>query len=266
MKTSLFVATPCYGGQISLGYFRSMLQLQSLCSQNKIPLEIFNIPFESLIPRARNASIARFMTTEHTHLMFIDADIEFDAHSVLHLISSNKDIICGIYPKKVLDFKAISEHSLTCASNDDFIVKGAKYAYNPIDEPLKGRDSAKTPEASRECSALRSHFAKRQVESTIIEVKDAATGFMMIQRHVIEKMIQAYPDTEYANDVNAYQLKDARFYDLFQSGIFDGRYLSEDYGFCRLWQNMGHSVFVDLSIKLNHIGTFRFIGNPLQSL
>ena len=33
-----------------------------------------------------------------------------------------------------------------------------------------------------------------------------------------------------------------------------GRYLSEDYAFCRLWRDIGGKVFVDLECKLNHLG------------
>jgi hypothetical protein len=39
------------------------------------------------------------------------------------------------------------------------------------------------------------------------------------------------------------------------------RYLSEDYTFCRLWQNMGGDVFLDPRTGLNHVGHYTFKGN-----
>jgi hypothetical protein len=39
------------------------------------------------------------------------------------------------------------------------------------------------------------------------------------------------------------------------------RYLSEDYTFCRLWQQMGGEVFLDPRTGLNHVGHYTFRGN-----
>ena len=76
-----------------------------------------------------------------------------------------------------------------------------------------------------------------------------------------------YKDIEYHNDVRAYQVNaEDRFFDLFQSQVFDRRYLSEDYGFCRLWQNMGGTIHADLTVKLNHIGQFCYYGDPIVHL
>ena len=46
-----------------------------------------------------------FLQSDCTHFMFIDADIEFDPMDVLSLMflcdeESDKDIVCGVYPKK----------------------------------------------------------------------------------------------------------------------------------------------------------------------
>ena len=98
--TKLFVATPMYGGQ-NYGYFnQSMLQLQSLLGQNKIDVAVSYLFNESLIQRARNALAHGFLRTDFTHLMFVDADIRFNPPDVLRMLSADKPIICGIYPKK----------------------------------------------------------------------------------------------------------------------------------------------------------------------
>jgi hypothetical protein len=39
------------------------------------------------------------------------------------------------------------------------------------------------------------------------------------------------------------------------------RYLSEDYTFCRRWQEMGGDVWLDPRTALNHIGHYTFRGN-----
>jgi hypothetical protein len=88
---------------------------------------------------------------------------------------------------------------------------------------------------------------------------------MMIKREAILKMIKAYPEFKYNNDVNINNesLKD-HFYAMFDTSIdpVDRRYLSEDYTFCRRWQEIGGDIWLDPSISLNHYGHFCFQGNP----
>ena len=36
------------------------------------------------------------------------------------------------------------------------------------------------------------------------------------------------------------------------------RYLSEDYAFCRRWQQMGGEIYIDITATLGHIGNLGF--------
>ena len=54
-----------------------------------------------LVHRARNVSVGRFMQeTDADISMFIDADIEFNADSVVRLVKSEHDVSVAVYPKK----------------------------------------------------------------------------------------------------------------------------------------------------------------------
>jgi hypothetical protein len=64
---------------------------------------------ESLITRARNGMAYDFMQSDATHLMFIDADITFDPKDIVRMIDADKDIICGLYPKKEINWQLISD-------------------------------------------------------------------------------------------------------------------------------------------------------------
>jgi hypothetical protein len=58
---------------------------------------------ESLVTRARNTCVAFMMGNPvATHLMFVDADIEWEENAVLKLARLDKDVIGGTYPKKTL--------------------------------------------------------------------------------------------------------------------------------------------------------------------
>ena len=94
---SILFCTPCYGGMATLGYMKSAISLTQC-----IPVEhdfLFGAN-ESLITRARNEMTATFLRSNHTHMMWIDADIEFSPEDVGKLWNLDADIAVGIYPMK----------------------------------------------------------------------------------------------------------------------------------------------------------------------
>lgn len=93
--------TPCYGGQINEGTFSSYLRLGMLMTKYDIPFTVDTLINESLVSRARNSMVAKFLANEKaTHLMFIDADINFNPEAVLRMVLHNKGVVCGAYPMK----------------------------------------------------------------------------------------------------------------------------------------------------------------------
>ena len=104
MKNKIFIGTPCYGGMITADYFKSCMQLVAIAASRKIELQFGTIGNESLITRARNTLVQLFMDGDYTHLMFIDADIAFDPNTVLRMLDFDKDVVCGVYPRKTIDW------------------------------------------------------------------------------------------------------------------------------------------------------------------
>ena len=216
---------------------------------HKIPLAFGTIANESLVTRARNVLLAYFLNSDYTHLMFIDADIEFQVDDVLKLWMHNKDVAVGAYPKKGVNWSHIKESIIMDPAKQHTAQQigalGSDYAIN---FKFLNRDAKQVA-----------------VENGLIQLHDAGTGFMMIKREAILKLIKEYPEIKYNNDVQmgGVDLTD-KFYALFDTMIdpVDKRYLSEDYTFCRRWQKMGGDIWLDPSISLNHYGSFCFQGNP----
>ena len=250
-KNKFFIATPCYGGQLNEPYFRSVIKMMTFFNGHQIPLAFGTIANESLVTRARNVLVAYFLASDYTHLMFIDADIEFQTEDLLKLYAHKKDVVVGAYPKKGVAWDRIKSNLIDPANKEKTLTDREIAAF--------GSDYA-----------INFKFVEKEtqtlgVENGLIKLHDAGTGFMMISREAILKMIKAYPELKYNNDVNIANadLKD-HFYALFDTMIdpIDRRYLSEDYTFCRRWQEIGGDVWLDPSISLNHYGHFCFQGNP----
>jgi hypothetical protein len=248
-KERIFIATPCYGGQLTEAYFRSTIRLLTFCNQHQIPVAFGTIANESLVTRARNVLVAYFLQSNFTRLMFIDADIEYQVEDVIKLIAHNKDVAVGAYPKKGVNWQRIRD------------------SVKQTDQPLDDKAIA----SFGSDYAINFKFLNREqkqiaIENGLIRLHDGATGFMMIKREVIDKMIEKYPELKYNNDLNTPPELNPHFYAFFDTMIDpkDKRYLSEDYTFSRRWQDIGGEIWLDPSISLNHYGSFNFQGNPSQ--
>ena len=260
----LMVATPCYGGQTTALYTQSMLKLQSECARYKIEMVLLAITNESLITRARNDLVYHFLKHKDAkgtfeYIMFIDADIQFEADHVIRLIVHNKDIVTGAYPMKLINYNNIENKALPVTT---LVKLTTEYATNP---------KFSEEDAERARNSDQPERITLQVKNGLIEVLDAGTGFMLIKRGVLEQMIKAFPEIKYVRDMTSLNADGSvdRTTDT-QYALFDGsideeskRYLSEDYTFCRRWQKIGGRIWTDPEIVLNHVGTHVFRGRNL---
>ena len=245
-KPKIFVATPMYGGMCAGFYTQAIIQLLTTCQANGVDVEYSFMFNESLITRARNSLTHTFMKTDCSHLMFIDADIKFRAEDVIHMIRAEKDILCGIYPKKEINW---------------YSVKAAMDRGVPFDQ-------------------LKSHTGSFVVnlvnyvgEVTVpvnqpVEIFNGGTGFMLIKREVFDKLGESVPS--YSNDVvdlGGKMKQSEPIKEFFTTSIEPGtnRLLSEDYHFCRIWRETGGQVHAAPWCQLSHIGTYAFEGQLTPS-
>jgi hypothetical protein len=77
----------------------------------------------------------------------------------------------------------------------------------------------------------------------------AGTGFMMIGRKVYEKL---------AKTTETYEGPDGRVNAFFMTPVHNDGFESEDYHFCRKAREAGFEITMDPSIRLGHIGQFRY--------
>ena len=244
--TKLFVATPMYGGMCAGYYMQSVIQLMTTCQANGVDVHFSFMFNESLITRARNSLALTFLKTECTHLMFIDSDIRFRAEDVIHMIRADKDVLCGIYPKKEINWYSVKAAMDRGVPFDQLKSHTGSFVVNLVDYAGEVTVPMNMP----------------------VEIFNGGTGFMLIKREVFEKMGEVVPS--YSNDVidlSGMMKQSEPIKEFFTTSIEPGtnRLLSEDYHFCRTWREMGGKVYAAPWCQLAHIGTYAFEGQLLQT-
>lgn len=247
----LFIATPAYGGQITTQYMQGLLHLVRSLDASGLQHVVHHMFNESLITRARNRLVAAFLRTDCTHLLFIDADVGFTARDVKYLVESDLEVVCGCYPMKAIGWQNVADAVKADKAIDQLRFAGARYAVNLTAQGTNGAQVDVHQRAGAE----------------FLEVLDAATGFLLIKRDVIERFIAAYKTrieylADYEPDIGQ------THHMVFQAdrdpvALAKGepaRYLSEDYWFSRMWQMMGGKIFLCLGAQLTHTGAYTFEG------
>lgn len=97
---SILFCTPCYGGMVTAPHFRSCMNLKEELTKSGIPHDWLIGWNESLVHRGRMEMTASFLKSAHTHMMWLDADIEFEPEAVANLWNLNADIAVGFYAMK----------------------------------------------------------------------------------------------------------------------------------------------------------------------
>lgn len=255
----LYILTPCFGGMCYVNYLTCLVNTITLFRQFNFPLQIEFCKSDSLISRARNNLVARALYDKKTtHIIFIDNDISWDPFDILKLIISDKEIIGGIYPLKNYDWSKFTkdpnyisqllqkknQSQLSTLLTDEQMIQhnAVKYNINYLGNVLK-------------------------ISNNLARVKHVPTGFMLIKREVFTKMMKSFPSTKYTDDVNFLRPDENEFaYALFDCGVVDGHYLSEDWLFCNRWTKMGNEIWIDVSINLTHTGTEDYKGSYISSI
>jgi hypothetical protein len=222
----LFIATPMYGGLCVGGYTMGILNCVQTFAPRGIQMYYSYMMNESLITRARNGMAYDFMQSDATHLMFIDAD---------------KDIICGLYPKKEINWQLVSDAVKKGVDYKDLPNYTGSFVVNLVGGVHETTGNINEP----------------------MEIDNGGTGFMLIKREVFETLKPTVPT--YTNDmiliVDKNPVKKI-IHEYFATSIDEvsNRLLSEDYHFCKIARMQGYKVYAAPWANLTHSGTYNFSG------
>lgn len=235
-KPFIIIGTPCYGGLVTHGYMNSVVALMDRAADMGVRFGLNLLANDALVTRARAAIVAAMLDEPAaTHLLFIDADISFPPEQVARLLAADKDMIAATYPVKSIDWAAIPDRAV---NNQEPLAEAGLVYVGKLSEGGK-------------------------TDGVLAAADYAGTGFLLIKRAALLKMIAAYPETKFKG-VQSFPAAKAsgNLYALFDCVIDEaGTYLSEDYAFCRRWKKLGGELWLDRTSALTHTGPYSFQGN-----
>ncbi|WP_322032702.1 hypothetical protein [Paraburkholderia sp. J76] len=237
----VFVVSPIYNDQCYGSYACSLLELQHALSQTGRQFVFRFMKNNSLISRARNLLCHAFLQDElATHLLFVDADIAFDAADVLRMLSYDHDVMAALYPTKDVNWSRVAEAARSCPNLPAEIlplIAGKFETFKPLQAEIRMPIDEPFPIAS------------------------TGMGLTLIRRSVFHRMIDAYPSllckapNGGANYLNGVESVPGLFNEMTSP---DGFLLGEDFSFCERWRAIGGKVHGCAWFNIRHLGTYEY--------
>lgn len=217
----IIIATPCYGGNLSVNYVNSLVQSTALFQSYGLKLNVTFLANHSLITMARNKIVSDIFQNDKNDwesIVWIDADISWDPKDLLKLALHNEDVVCGTYRKKI---------------------------HNSCQFTIKMIPGNETPDER----------GLIEIEATgtgFLRVSKKAMQDLLDSEAVYYTERSTQPGQE---------PKDTQIKNLFESGIKNGEMLSEDFFFCSKLRERGYKIMLDTNIDLGHDGGFTYRGS-----
>lgn len=192
-------------------------------------LAAMGVPFgaalfkDSSVHRGRNEAAAALLENEdYTHLLFVDADMEFDAKDILALLNLHRDVAVGPYRKK-------NERN--------------EYNFEFVPHPEEKVAICQTTGALEVMRAGTGFMLiRRQVFDKLLE------AYPHIAYRALDK-------------AGNWKDKAAFFQFEIRETDNGPQEFSEDYNFCERWRAIGGEIWMAGDLKLNHWGAYAWKGD-----
>ena len=224
MKPSVFIAMPCYDS-VKINTMLSIFQLIQQLGQSKVEVGI-NTMKSPLIHQARNYLTSVFLTTEYSHLLFIDSDVEFSPEAGLRMMVADKDVVCTPYRVKN---EQLNKSIYTVKFPDPKVVPILPGGLVEIEAGPTGI-----------MLIHRRVFEKIIKNRPDLKIKNKAT-----------------PSAEKSHKF---------YYNFFDFGFKDGYAMGEDVSFCKLARANGSKLYANIESPTAHRGEYAWVGKFGDSL
>ena len=96
----VLIATPAHDGRLDVWYTTSLVNSVRVAQERGIFLHPVFMSYDALVQRARNDLFRLAVEGEYDHMIFIDADLEWNPMWIMELLERPEDVVGGTYRKK----------------------------------------------------------------------------------------------------------------------------------------------------------------------
>lgn len=238
--SSVLFCTPCYGAMAHAAHMGSCINLKEELTKIGLAHDWLIGTNESLVHRGRMEMTATFLKTEHSHMFWLDADIEFTPEHVAAVWNMDADIGVGVYAMKKRDACWFS------AWKDGKLIKDLDQFSEPIKVDYAGTGFMLIKRATIE----KLYEVLKARHAIAHKLRKKMGDLHGLERRIAAEMVGATaPDYEGPN---------GRVPALYMTPIYNDILESEDYRFCRLARSAGYDIMMDTSVRLKHWGQYAY--------
>jgi hypothetical protein len=236
----ILLATPAYGDMFYTPYVSSVIRLQRLLARDKHELIFAAISYADIV-ESRNFLLTHWYDkTDASHLLFVDADMGYEARLIADMIMLKKPLVGVVAPKRQVDLNRLAGLVAGGESAERAIARSHSFLVRPV-----------------------ARAGKPRIVNGFMEVEGCGAGIMLIERGMVKTMLANLPEL---NDTGAKKTSPIaanldRLIRAFDPVTVKGARLSEDYSFCHRWRTgCGGEVWANISHPVTHVGLHRYSG------
>ena len=232
----ILIATPAFGEVFYTPYVHAMFRLHRALTPKNWRLSFASIAYSDII-EARNFLLTQwFDKTDCSHLLFVDADMGFEAELVLDMLALKKPLVGTIYTRRQIDLKRLAKFAADGEKIDASIAR----AHDFIVRPMRSRPV-------------------RRING-FIEVEGCGAGLLLVQRACIAAMLKKMPEISDTGAPKTAPIAKtlSRLIRAFDPIVTDGGRLSEDFSFFHRWRSCCGQIWARADKAVTHIGLHRF--------
>ena len=215
-------------GRVSAAFNASVVQLMRAIELEADLVEVSDYRmWDADVVRVRNRVVQYFLAQrDETHLLFVDADIEFSPTCVMGMVAAKKGMVAAPYPKRMgVDWEAVARGFL---DGDEAPPEARAYKY-----PVLGYSEKSEFDEANTCL-----------------IDGIGFGLVLLEREALIDFYAHTMQSELYLD-RPWQLRPTQELIADCFGLLngpDGGRLSEDHSFCQRWRKQGRAV----SMYLGH--------------
>jgi hypothetical protein len=217
----ILICVPAFGHQMNSQTAVSLIALTKELADRQIFGGCNAVSFPDLIDLRNIFLTLWFDRSDATHLLLVDADMQFEPQLVGDMLLADKPLVGCIYPKKRLPLSWVGSPLTPPAVPEDNLLE---LEYIGAGVMLIRRDAIEAMIA----------FGKVEIETDL--TKTALAG--LLEPQGAKRIIKGFD--KLTNE--------------------EGRYLSEDFSFCHRYRQAGGKVYAVINHQVTHLGIYPFTG------